>query len=112
MRPTSRSSSGVGYRPASGLHGLNKERFVEALAAEGVSCADGYPYPLYSNSNPVFRSYEHRAGDCPEAARMCAESFRVSREIPPAPPSDLDDFVAAVDKVSAGAAELARARER
>jgi dTDP-4-amino-4,6-dideoxygalactose transaminase len=92
------------------LHGLSKERFVQALAAEGVPCADGYPYPLYCN--PVFRSHEHRAGDCPEAVRMCAETFWVSHEILLAPRSDLDDFVAALAKVSAGAAELARTQDR
>jgi len=85
--------------------GVTKEKFVKALAAEGIPCANGYPYPLYRN--PLFESYEHTVKECPAAERMCAESFWVSHEITLAPQDDLKDFVAAIDKVSQAAAELA-----
>jgi dTDP-4-amino-4,6-dideoxygalactose transaminase len=88
------------------LPDLTKERFVRALVAEGIPCADGYPHPLYRNH--VFELYEHRRGDCPAAERMCEEVCWVSHEIMLAQPDDLGDFVAAVAKVSDGAAELAR----
>jgi dTDP-4-amino-4,6-dideoxygalactose transaminase len=88
------------------LPGLSKTKFVKALAAEGVPCAEGYPHPLYRN--PVFESHAHRRGDCPEAERMCAESFWVSHEIMLAPREDLRDFVSAVAKVCEGAEELAQ----
>jgi dTDP-4-amino-4,6-dideoxygalactose transaminase len=85
--------------------GVSKEKFVKALAAEGIPCATGYPYPLYRN--PLFESYEHKVKDCPVTERMCAESFWVSHEITLAPEDDLKDFVAALEKVTEAAEELA-----
>ncbi len=85
--------------------GLSKAKFVSALAAEGIPCAEGYPYPLYRN--PLFDSHAHRRGDCPEAERMCDEAFWVSHEIMLAEGDDLGDFVTALAKVSEGAEELA-----
>jgi dTDP-4-amino-4,6-dideoxygalactose transaminase len=84
--------------------GISKEKFVKALAAEGIPCAEGYPYPLYRN--PLFEACEHKVMDCPAAERMCTESFWVSHEITLAPPDDLKDFIAAIEKVSEAAAEL------
>jgi dTDP-4-amino-4,6-dideoxygalactose transaminase len=84
---------------------LTKTTLVRALEAEGIPVAEGYPHPLYAQ--PVFAHYEHRRGDCPAAERMCAETFWVSHEIMLARLEDLGDFVAAVAKVSEGAAELA-----
>jgi dTDP-4-amino-4,6-dideoxygalactose transaminase len=85
---------------------LTKEKFVRALVAEGIPCADGYPHPLYAQH--VFALYEHRRGDCPAAERMCDEVWWVSHEVMLAQPEDLGDFAAAVAKVSEGVAELAR----
>lgn len=88
------------------LPGLSKTKFVKALAAEGIPCAEGYPYPLYRN--PLFESYEHRRGDCQAAERMCQDSFWVSHEIMLAPREELQDFISAVAKVCEGAEELAQ----
>jgi dTDP-4-amino-4,6-dideoxygalactose transaminase len=88
------------------LPGLSKAKFVNALAAEGIPCVEGYPYPLYRN--PVLESHAHRRGDCPEAERMCAEAFWVSHEIMLASREDLRDFVSAVAKVCEGVEELAQ----
>jgi dTDP-4-amino-4,6-dideoxygalactose transaminase len=90
------------------LPGLSKSKFVKALAAEGIPCAEGYPYPLYCN--PLFESHTHRRGNCPEAERMCAEAFWVSHEIMLAPREELLDFVSAVAKVCENAGELASSR--
>jgi dTDP-4-amino-4,6-dideoxygalactose transaminase len=84
--------------------GLTKATFVRALEAEGIPCAEGYPYPLYAQ--PVFAHYEHRLGDCPAAERMCEEVCWISHEVMLAQPDDLVDVVAAVAKVNEGAAEL------
>lgn len=83
---------------------LSKDKFVQALVAEGIPAAEGYPHPLYAQ--PVFAHYEHRRGDCPAAEKMCEEVCWVSHEILLAQHDDLADFVAAVAKVSEGAAEL------
>lgn len=62
--------------------GLPKEKFVEMLAAEGVPCFKGYPYPLYKQ--PLFReknfmcyalpeSLNYSQVVCPVAEQACGE---------------------------------------
>jgi dTDP-4-amino-4,6-dideoxygalactose transaminase len=91
------------------LSGISRDLFVKALAAEGVPGIGGYPYPLYGNQ--VFDERNHRRGDCPEAERMCRDTFWVSHEIMLAEPEDLSDFVRAVAKVAESSAELVRSQE-
>lgn len=43
--------------------GLSRDRFVEALAAEGVPAHIGYPWPL--TQNPMFREEKEGAAGCP-----------------------------------------------
>jgi dTDP-4-amino-4,6-dideoxygalactose transaminase len=43
--------------------GATRERFIEALAAEGVPVTAGYTTPLYQN--PMFTRVEEGAGGCP-----------------------------------------------
>jgi dTDP-4-amino-4,6-dideoxygalactose transaminase len=86
------------------LAGINKDLFVKALTAEGIPGAGSYPHPLYENK--VFQKYQYRRTECPEALRMCRESFWVSHAIMLAEPEDLDDFVSALSKVAANAAEM------
>jgi len=85
--------------------GIRKDAFLKALAAEGIPGAAGYPHPLYCNQ--VFRDYAHRRTECPEAERMCHNSFWVSHEIVLGNEEDLDDFATAMEKVARHAAELA-----
>jgi dTDP-4-amino-4,6-dideoxygalactose transaminase len=87
--------------------GLDKTTLVRALEAEGIPVAEGYPHPLYAQ--PVFAHYEHRRGDCRAAEQMCQEVCWASHELMLAQPHDLADVVAALAKVSEGAAELGRA---
>src|SRR6185369_12753079 len=61
------------------LAGITKDRFLKALAAEGIPGAGGYPHPLYCNK--VFQDYPHRRTACPEAERTCRDSFWVSHDI-------------------------------
>jgi dTDP-4-amino-4,6-dideoxygalactose transaminase len=86
--------------------GLTREKFVKALAAEGIPCAEGYPHPLYRHR--LFDAHPHRRDDCASAERMCVDTFWVSHEIMLAPPSDLEDFISALTKVCAEARDLAR----
>lgn len=59
--------------------GLPRDRFVEALAAEGVPCVSGYSFASFEN--PLFKSNDlgvdpaRYAASCPNARRACrAES--------------------------------------
>ena len=79
------------------MSGLTKDKFVEALTAEGIPCHAGYPHPLYKN--PVFKDYRHVVNDCPKAERMCRDTFWLSHEIMLAPIDELNDVVAAFEKI-------------
>lgn len=86
------------------LPGVPKTRFLEALAAEGISGASSYPHPLYRNR--VFEKCQCRYADCPEAERMCEEAFWVSHQVLLADRQGLDDLVTAVEKIGRHADQL------
>jgi len=86
--------------------GLTKSKFVKALDAEGIPCSAGYPHPLYKNQ--VFDDYRHIRNDCPEAERMCADSFWLSHEIMLSEPDNLNDVVSAIEKIVTGIDDLTR----
>jgi dTDP-4-amino-4,6-dideoxygalactose transaminase len=86
------------------LDGISRNQFVKALSAEGIPGVGTYPHPLYENK--VFQKYKNRRTECPEAERMCKDSFWVSHEIMLAEQKDLDDFLSALSKVAANSAEL------
>lgn len=88
------------------LGGISRDAFLKAFAAEGIPGAGGYPYPLYENK--VFERYAYRRAECPEATRMCRESFWISHEILLSEEADLDDFVAALIKVAKNTDEIKR----
>ena len=87
------------------LPGLSKETFVEALAAEGIPCSAGYPYPLYKNV--VFENFDLGEVDCPEAERMCRDTFWLSHEVLLASPDRVTDAISAIRKIAASAKHLA-----
>jgi dTDP-4-amino-4,6-dideoxygalactose transaminase len=59
----------IQYRPEV-FDGLSRERFMEAVQAEGVSCGAGYERPLYDN--PIFRERDFRPRGCPVECPHCA----------------------------------------
>ena len=77
--------------------GLTKEKFVKALTAEGVPCSIGYPHPLYKNQ--VFSDGNHIANDCPEAERMCKDTFWLSHEVLLSRPDQVDLAAQAIEKI-------------
>lgn len=79
------------------MPGVSRDAFVKALAAEGIPGMGSYPQPIYENR--VFHKRGFRRTDCPQAVRMCQESFWVSHEILLSERRDLDDFVSALTKV-------------
>lgn len=87
------------------LPGVSKDAFVKALNAEGIPASAGYPHPLYRNE--VFKNYDHRTGECPEAERMCADTFWLSHEIMLADAQELTEVTAAFEKILGQVHDLA-----
>jgi perosamine synthetase len=103
--------------------GLPRARFLEALAAEGVPCSAGYT-PLnrqpfvqatlrsraYQRLYPkeVLAGWEER-NRCPANDRLCEEAVWLTQTMLLGPRQDMDDIAAALRKIQASAAELARA---
>ncbi len=85
---------------------ITKDSFVKALAAEGIPCSAGYPYPLYKNQ--VFKDYKHILNDCPAAEQMCSDSFWLSHEIMLSESENLDDVASAIEKIVARREDLTR----
>ena len=103
--------------------GLPRARFLEALRAEGVPCSPGYT-PLnrqpfvaatlasraYQRLYPkqVLAGWEERSR-CPANDGLCEEAVWLTQTMLLGPRQDMDDIAAAVRKIQASAAELARA---
>jgi perosamine synthetase len=97
--------------------GVPRSRFIEALIAEGIPAGPGYPRPLYHN--PLFQdrlaygkhgcpftchlyggAVSYANGLCPVAEDLCARSALWTFVVrPPATVDDMQDIVAAVEKV-------------
>jgi dTDP-4-amino-4,6-dideoxygalactose transaminase len=80
--------------------GLNKNKFIEALSAEGIPCSAGYPHPLYKNQ--LFNNYHHIIKDCPESERMCTDTIWLSHEIMLSRPEEIKDVISALAKITDG----------
>jgi dTDP-4-amino-4,6-dideoxygalactose transaminase len=106
--------------------GVHRERFVEALAAEGIPAFSGYTFPIYANPmfvnqdfNPLgcpvqcphygidvdFASYKAR---CPVTEKACnEESVWLEHRLLLGTKKDMDDIAEAIHKIKAHAAEMA-----
>lgn len=99
--------------------GLHRDRFVAALAAEGVPCegvfyenlADSPLLPLDERRYPAWATARERARpDCPVAKRAAyQESVWLSHHLLLGDESDVDDIAAAIRKVHEARHELLRA---
>jgi dTDP-4-amino-4,6-dideoxygalactose transaminase len=90
--------------------GASRDRFVAALRAEGIPAAAGYVAPLYRQ--PIYRRHPDRYPDglCPVAERMHErELFYFTFGHAQVTRADLDDVIAALEKVAAGIGALAPA---
>ena len=103
--------------------GLPRERFLKALPAEGVPCSSGYT-PLerqpfvqatlasraYQRLYPkeVLAGWEER-NRCPANDQLCEEAVWLTQTMLLGPRQDMDDIAAAIRKIQASAAELAKA---
>ncbi len=110
------------YQPGS-FAGLPRERFLKSLSAEGVPCSSGYtpmnrqPFvratlasKAYQRLYPkeVLAGWEER-NRCPANDRLCEEAVWLTQTMLLGPRQDMDDIAAAVRKIHASAADLARA---
>ena len=89
---------------ASSCAGLPRERFVEALQAEGVPVTTGYPHPIYRNE--LFKQYPNVVQPCPEAEAYCQSSVWLPHNALLADESWLADVVTAITKVRDSVEEL------
>jgi perosamine synthetase len=104
--------------------GLERERFLKALTAEGVPMSPGYPRPLYHN--PLFQdrhaygkrgcpftchlydgNVSYAKGLCPVTEELCAKSALWMFVVrPPATLNDMKDIVDSFEKVLEHSADL------
>lgn len=110
------------YQPAQ-FANLPRNKFVHALRAEGIPCSTGYG-PLNKdgfirdalNSRPYVKVYGKTAiekwaerNECPENDRLCGEALWFMQNMLLGPRSDMDEIAAAIRKIQAHAAALAKA---
>ncbi|HEY8224898.1 MAG TPA: DegT/DnrJ/EryC1/StrS family aminotransferase [Pyrinomonadaceae bacterium] len=79
--------------------GVSRDRFVEALQAEGLPAATGYPYPIYRNE--LFKHQAHILHPCPEAEAYCNSSVWLPQNALLADEEWINQALAAISKVSA-----------
>lgn len=77
--------------------GTGRDRFVEAVQAEGVPVRPFYPHPLYSN--PLYRQQPHRAMPCPAAENATLDSFWLPMTLFMGTEQDALDAARAIEKV-------------
>jgi dTDP-4-amino-4,6-dideoxygalactose transaminase len=104
------------------LDGVSKQRFIEALQAEGIPCAGGYERPLYrapmfldqhfkGKGCPVSCGHYSRAVDyqevsCPVAEELCEESMWLFHSLLLGSEEDTADIARAFEKVAGASGEL------
>lgn len=107
---------------AEAFAGLSRDRFVEALNAEGIPCHIGYPWPL--TRNPMFDVIEDGPQGCPFSCpyygrkvdvkstplpvseRICRETVVIPHQVLLSPPEELADIPAAIRKIQQAAGRL------
>ena len=90
--------------------GISREEFLRALVAEGVPAIGGYAHPLYRNplfENPgVDADYSQYAELCPNSERACREMVWLEHRLLLGERGDMDDIVAAIEKIHRGRGTL------
>ncbi len=102
--------------------GVSRDKFVEALNAEGVPCHIGYPWPL--SKNPMFQQVKEGAKGCPFTCpyygkqtsikdqefpvteKICSETVVIPHQVLLSSRPDMDDIAAAIAKIKENAGEL------
>jgi perosamine synthetase len=105
------------------FNGLPRERFLEALRAEGIPNLSGYspflnkqPYlenafqsknfkKMYTEEELDFKKYSEN-NECPENDSLCIESVWLQQNMLLAEKSDLDDIAKAIEKIHKNAEKI------
>lgn len=99
-----------------GFGGVPRDRFMEALRAEGIPVSGGYSHPLYRN--PVFAEGrlgriaevvefpDYRAVECPNSEWLCRAKIAVSQTCLLAERDDMHDILRAMQKLREHVDEL------
>ena len=98
------------------LGGISRQRYMEALAAEGVPCSTGYGQPLYRN--PIFLeknfrgrgcpascghysgTVDYREVSCPMTEMLCEQVIWLFHNLLLGTEQDIDDIYRAFEKVT------------
>jgi dTDP-4-amino-4,6-dideoxygalactose transaminase len=101
--------------------GISRDRFIEALTAEGVPATKGWYHPIYANG--VFQSsatatrhgiistlagqhLDYRQVHCPVAEQVCRDAVWIGQNILLAPEPDILAAASAIEKVILSAKDL------
>jgi dTDP-4-amino-4,6-dideoxygalactose transaminase len=106
------------FRYDADVFGIPRERFLQAVTAEGIPVCSGYVVPLYKQ--PLFEqknfgpynacTREYRGLHLPDVERICAgEGAWLTQNLLLGDRKDMDDIVAAMRKVFENRAELTHA---
>lgn len=123
VRSTRRSYHLYCFRYVPGpFEGVPRERFLEAVRAEGIPIGPGYPQPLYKNplfqrkgdgpkycplSCPYYgKKMDYTTVHCPNTEQVCREALWLSQSVLLGTAKDMEDIVRAVRKVRENASEL------
>ena len=104
---------------ADAFDGVPRDRFLQALEAEGIPCSGGYPIGLHLQpvfANKSFGSFDGAVGARPGSAldpaafpvcaRACREACWLSQSLLLGTRADMDDVISAVAKVRQYRGEL------
>ena len=110
------------YDPAQ-FNGLSRDKFMEALSAEGVPCSSVYSEQYYDGlfdeaiasrgfkrlwSEQRLRAYRDSFGDLKGNKQVCATTVAITQNMLLASRSDIDHIIAAIQKLRKHSSELAK----
>ena len=96
--------------------GVPRDKFLQALGAEGMAVSGGYTHPLYKN--PLFTEArfgrikefvefpDYNEVSCPNCERLCHERVSVAQQCLLGTREDMRDIVRAVEKIRENLDEL------
>jgi len=102
--------------------GVPREKFIEALVAEGIPASPGYPFPLYRNplferrgegprycplSCPYYgKEMDYTKVHCPNTEQVCREVVWLPQTVLLGSKEDMEDIIRAVRKLREHVGEL------
>jgi dTDP-4-amino-4,6-dideoxygalactose transaminase len=108
------------YDPAA-FAGVERDLFLRALQPEGIPAQPTYPHPLYRN--PLFQSLppcgcgkwstpqDYKSLFLPESERVCKDGIWLEHSMFLGTRQDVDDIIAAFEKIQQQASSLLQLRE-